>query len=270
MDNCKLEALELNILESGVWGTIGPYSVSAAKALAEYTGGAQAVLCHSVGAAYEALLRHFGARLAHLPHGDLTIVGEISVPSDSLVALCVGSTPLFCPVCPECSMPAPQALFKLLASTKEPVRAVVLDYLPEHGDAYPLEEIYTACKEKEIPLVIRADGAIGVRYNGKALSTLCDAVLYSLGEGSAIDVGMGGLIVTDSMATMQGAFAYHNCGRGFGEGCSLVMDNILGGDLRVTEWTAAAALQALETGALAEAAPMNLCNMKGQPVFEKA
>ena len=269
MDTCKLEALELEVLESGVWGTVGPYSVSAAKALAEYTGGKLGVLCHSVGAAYEAILRHFGARLASLSHGDVTVVGESSVPADSLVALAVGSSPAFCTVCPDCGMLSPRALVEILKEEKQPIRAVVLDYLTEFGEDYPLGDIYALCKEKGVPFVINAGGAIGVRHNGRALSELCDAVVYSLGEGSAINVGMGGLIVTDRMEILQGAFAYHNCGRGFGEGCSLVMDNILGGDLRVTEWTAAAALHVLNAAALEEAAPMRPVKMKGQPVFEQ-
>jgi hypothetical protein len=46
------------------------------------------------------------------------------------------------------------------------------------------------------------------------------------------------------------------------------MDNIIGGDLRVTEWTAAAAQTILESGELATPAPMTLVKMKGQPVFD--
>ena len=269
MDMNKLEKVELEVLECGTWGTVGPYSVSAAKALAEYTGGGFAVLCHSYDAAYEAVLRHFGARLAGTPHGDLTVVGEISYPADSLVALCVGSKPEFCVVCDKCGMISPKTAEAAITASSLPVRAVVVDYLPEKAEKYPLERVYEICKEKKIPLIINAGGAIGVRHTGRALTELCDAVIYNLGEGSAIDVGMSGLIVTDSEAVQQGSFAYHNCGRGFGEGCSLVMDNIIGGDLRVTEWTAAAAQTILESGELASPEPMTLVKMKGQPVFDR-
>ena len=269
MDMNKLEKIELRVLESGVWGTVGPYSVSAAKALAEYTGGKFAVLCHSYDAAYEAVLRHFGARLADLPHGDLTVVGETSCPADSLVALCTGSSPEFCAVCDRCGMLPPAAIEAAIEGAGLPVRAVVVDYLPEMADRYPLEKVYEVCRSRNVPLIVNAGGAIGVRHNGSALTELCDAAIYTLGEGSAIDVGMSGLIVTDSEAVQQGSFAYHNCGRGFGEGCSLVMDNVIGGDLRVTEWTAAAAEAILESGELAVPAPMKLVKMKGQPVFDK-
>jgi hypothetical protein len=46
------------------------------------------------------------------------------------------------------------------------------------------------------------------------------------------------------------------------------MNNIVGGDLRVTEWTAAAAQIMMEEGALAEPAPLAQQRMKGQPVFD--
>ena len=92
--------------------------------------------------------------------------------------------------------------------------------------------------------------------------------IFNLGKGSAIDVGMSGLVLTNEMAIFQGAFAYHTCGRGFGEGASLVMNDIVGGDLRVTEWTAAAAQIILEEGALATPTPLAQERMKGQPVFD--
>ena len=46
------------------------------------------------------------------------------------------------------------------------------------------------------------------------------------------------------------------------------MNDIVGGDLRVTEWTAAAAQIILEEGALAEPTPLAQERMKGQPVFD--
>ena len=150
------------------------------------------------------------------------------------------------------------------------VRAVVIDYLAQEACAadYPLERLQAQCTERAIPLVINAGGSLGATHAGRPLSAFCDAVIYSLGAGSAIDVGMGGLVVTDREDVYAGAFAYHNCGRGFGDGCSLDMDDIVGGDLRVSEWIAAAALEILAQGALATPAPRALVKMKGQPVFE--
>ena len=263
----KLIDTELSVLESGVWGTIGGYSVSAAKALAAYSGSNYGLLCHSSDAAYEAVLRHFGARFDETVLSDATIVGEVSAPADSLVAVCVGSTPVFADVCENCGMIPPKKLASLIDSIELPVRALVLDYLVGRKEDYKLARVYEICKERGIPLILNVGGYIGARHEGKPLTDLCDAAIFTLGKGSAIDVGMSGLVLTNDMSIFQGAFAYHNCGRDFGEGASLVMNNIVGGDLRVTEWTAAAAQIMLEEGVLATPEPLAQEKMKGQPVF---
>ena len=268
MDMQRLIDTEMQVLNSGVWGTIGKYSVSAAKALAEYSGAKFGLLCHSYDAAYEAVLRHFGARFGVNQTGDATVVGEVSAPSDSLVAVCVNSTPVFADVCDTCGMIKPKLLADLLESIELPVRAVVLDYLVGRKEDYKLARVYEICRAKNIPLILNVGGYIGARHEGKPLTDYCDAAIFTLGKGSAIDVGMSGLVLTNDMGIFQGTFAYHNCGRGFGEGASLVMNDIVGGDLRVTEWTAAAAQIILEEGALATPIPMAQEKMKGQPVFD--
>ena len=264
----RLIETELSVLESGVWGTIGKYSVSCAKALAEYSGANYGLLCHSYDAAYEAVLRYCGARFDETQTSDATVVGEVSAPADSLVAVCVGSTPVFVDVCENCGMIRPKNLEAFLEGIALPVRAVVLDYLVGRKEDYKLARVYEICREKKIPLILNVGGYIGARHEGNPLTDYCDAAIFTLGTGSAIDVGMSGLVLTNDMGVFQGAFAYHNCGRGFGEGASLVMNNIVGGDLRVTEWTAAAAQIMLEEGVLATPAPLVQETMKGQPVFD--
>ena len=268
MNMQRLIDTEMQVLNSGVWGTIGKYSVSAAKALAEYSGAKFGLLCHSYDAAYEAVLRHFGARFGVNQTSDATVVGEVSAPSDSLVAVCVNSTPVFADVCDTCGMIKPKLLADLLESIELPVRAVVLDYLVGRKEDYKLARVYEICRAKNIPLILNVGGYIGARHEGKPLTDYCDAAIFTLGKGSAIDVGMSGLVLTNDMGVFQGTFAYHNCGRGFGEGASLVMNDIVGGDLRVTEWTAAAAQIILEEGALAAPTPLAQEKMKGQPVFD--
>ena len=264
----RLIETELSVLESGVWGTVGKYSVSSAKALADYSGSQYGLLCHSYDAAYEAVLRHFGARFGEDQTSDATVVAEISAPADSLVAVCVGSTPVFADVCETCGMIRPKNLEALLEGIELPIRAVVLDYLVGRKEDYKLARVYEICRERKIPLILNVGGYIGARHEGKPLTDYCDAAIFTLGKGSAIDVGMSGLVLTNDMGVFQGAFAYHNCGRGFGEGASLVMNDIVGGDLRVTEWTAAVAQIILEEGALAAPKPLAQAKMKGQPVFD--
>ena len=186
----RLIETELSVLESGVWGTIGTYSVSAAKALAEYSGAKHGLLCHSYDAAYEAVLRHFGARFNENQTSDATVVAEVSAPADSLVAVCVGSTPVFADVCETCGMIRPKNLEALLESIELPVRALVLDYLVGRKEDYKLARVQEICRERNIPLILNVGGYIGARHEGRPLTDFCDAAIFNLGKGSAIDVGM--------------------------------------------------------------------------------
>ena len=177
----RLIETELSVLESGVWGTIGGYSVSAAKALTEYSGANYGLLCHSYDAAYEAVLRHFGARFAEDKATDATVVAEVSAPADSLVAVCVGSAPVFVDVCETCGMIRPKNLEALLESIETPVRAVVLDYLVGRKEDYKLARVQEICREKKIPLILNVGGYIGARHEGKPLTDFCDAAIFNLG-----------------------------------------------------------------------------------------
>lgn len=244
-----LEQKELEILASGEWGTIGKRSKSAAAALAAYMGAKYGLLCHSAGAAYEALLRHFGAA-----GGNTVLCGEVSDPIDSLTAVCAGAEPVFIP-CDENAVMLPGALELLLTKRKD-IRCITVD-------ADPGERLWAICQKHGVPLIFNAGGTFP-----KEITARADAAFCSHGESSAIYTGTGGLIVTDSIDIYSGAFAYHNCGRKFGAGCSLKMDDIVGGDLRVTEWTAAAAEVILEMREFSTPAPRKLVRMVEQPVFK--
>lgn len=269
MDRDLLIQKEIETLNSGVWGTIGPHATAAEKALAAQTGATHGLICHSEGAAYETVLRYFGAGLCDLPHGDAVLVGESSMPADSLGAICVGATPLFCPVCERCGMIRPKGLEEILENAPLPIRAVVVDYFAERpvAETYKLDVISKICHDRGVRLVLMAGGCIGARHADKPLTAYADAVIYSLGQGSAVDAGGGGLVATDDPSVWGGVFAYHNCGRTPGAGCSLVMDNI-GGDMRVTEWIAVVAEEILRQNAMQTPTPRTPVYMKDQPVFE--
>ncbi len=263
-DTTLLEKAELAVLSCGGWGTINARSVSAAAALADLVGAKHALLCHSYDAAYEAVLRHFG-----IAHGDRVAVGAYCQSCDALVPVCAGAMPAFAENCASCGMISPDALDSLLTET-ENVRCAVVALLPEHMDAYPLSRVCEVCRKHGVGLVLNAGGYFSLKKDGKPLASFADAVLYSHEEGSEIYTGKGGLVVTDDTDVYAGAFAYHNCGRGFGDGCSLNVDDIVGGDLRVTEWTAAAAEVILQTGDFCAPAPRKLERMAEQPVFESS
>ena len=264
IDTNILEQKELGILSGTEWGTIGAHSVSAAAALASRVNAKLGLLCHSPSAAYEAVLRQCGAS-----HGKCVVTGEISAPMNSLVAVCIGARPVFAPVCDVCGMVKPDTLEEILAAN-ENICCVTIDYIASMAESYPLDQVAAICENHNIPLIINADGVFSASHCGKPLADYASAVVYSLEEGSEIYTGKGGFLATNDSQTHCGAFAYHNCGRGFGEGSSLNIGDIVGGDLRVTEWTAVAAEAILESKSFDTAAPVRLVKMAGQPVFESA
>ena len=261
-DHSATEKKELEVLACGAWGTIGPRSVSCADRLAKLTGARRGLLCHSFDAAMEAVLRHFG-----IWHGSTVAVGAVCCPSDALVPTVLGAEAVFLPV----SDPAAGAdLEELRGAFGRTLPGCVLLDVPARGDEWPLDEIAALCREKKIPLILNAGGSFRRGWRCQPLASFADAVLYSLENGSEIEAGKGGFVAADSDEVYAGAFAFHNCGRSVGEGCSLAIEGVLGGDLRVTEWTAAAAEAVLDSGEFREAAPLPLRDMPSQPLFKKA
>lgn len=258
----RLVENEYKVLASHTWGTIGPKYVEASKALADLVGAAYGIVCHSYDAAYESLLRHFGACC-----GTSVVVGSVSAPADSLLPICTGAAPLFVATCDCCGMLKISAVEEAL-SANDNIACVVADYIA--GSEYPLDQLYAVCKAKGVGLVLNAGGDINAKYNGKNLAEFADAVFYSLEAGSAICPGKGGFVCMNELSVYEGAYAYHNCGRAFGVGSSLDMDTLVGGDMRVCEWNCVAILEILESGSIGTAAPMKQVKMEGQPVFESA
>ena len=256
------EKKELEVLECGIWGTVGPRSVRCAERLAELVGARRGLLCHSFDAAMEAALRHFG-----IWHGKTIAVGAVCYPSDALIPTLLGAGTVFLPTDPPESVIGSEELRGAFAEVTPD--CVLLD-VPVLTDEWPLEKIAALCTEKKIPLLLNAGGFFRSKRHGRPLASFADAVLYSLEDGSEIAAGKGGFLAADSDEVYAGAFAFHNCGRSFTEGCTLEIEGILGGDLRVTEWTAAAAEAILDSGEFCEYTPLPMRDMPSQPLFGKA
>ena len=251
MDFCKVLKEKENAVLTGQWGTIGPCSLEAGAKLAKLTGGSYGLLCHSYDAAYESVLRHFGVR-----QGTCVLVAAVSVPSDAILPKLLGSAPVFL------EKTDPEKILKAIRSFKP--AALILDAA---GRESQLPALYECCQREGVPFIVNAEG---VFRRETCLSKYADAVLYSLEKGSEIDAGKGGLVVTDSEPVYAGTYAYHNCGRSFGEGCSLDIDGYIGGDLRVTEWTSAVALAIMETGSYDRHETSRAVLLTDEPVFAGA
>ena len=229
----SIETLK-QVLHSGVWGTIGPYSLQAAELLAKHTGAGHCLLTYSGGTALEAALRAVGAY-----HG----VGVL-VPATGakVVRLCPNLTGAVPVTCGSGSGKIGLADVKAAVSADPALKCAVIDI----ETVEELQEIREFLGDAKIPLILWAGGRLISEYRGIPLCGLADAVVYSFGKGADIYAGVAGALVTDSEEMFCAAYAAHNCGRAPGGAVSVFTDGSVGGNMRITEWQAAIIYDALK------------------------
>ena len=217
------------VLDGYVWGTIAPEFVKSVDSIAACAGAKYGLLTFSATAALESVLRglNIGAE-------DEVIVASWSDPADAMVTAAVGAAPVFADVCmPDCVLTREA----VAACKNSKSRAVIADLSAAGAAALP--ELAAYCKGEGLYLLVNAGDALGARVNGEPLTRYADAAFVNMGAGTQLDVGLAGAVITDKRELWDLFFAYHNCGRSYGEGCTLAPDEIIGGDLRVAEWQAA-------------------------------
>jgi dTDP-4-amino-4,6-dideoxygalactose transaminase len=221
----RQELLE-NVLKSGVWGTIGPKSVSAAGAVAKRVSGKYGVLMHSAAAALEIQLRAL-----EINYGDEVIVASYADPIDAMAVATVGATPVFADIDPAA---ATLCASSVKAAVTDKTRAVIAD--APGGNPCDAETLENLCREKNIKLIINLDDGYNAVLNAKRLAQYAWGTIINFAGGSALYAGEGGAVINNDPAANAACQAYHNCGRAVGEGATLIMGDILGGNMRITEW----------------------------------
>ena len=226
----KQKLLE-SVLNSGVWGTIGPKSISAAETIARRISGKYGILMHSADAALQTQLRAL-----EITYGDEVIVASYGDPMNAMTVAGVGAVPIFADIDPHTATLSPLSVKKTLTNK---IKAVIAD-IPGGNpcDAIELESI---CQENGVKLIINLGDGYNSALDGKPLTHYAWGTVINLADGCALSAGEGGALVHNDTAAYAACCAYHNCGRAHGEGDTLIMDAILGGNMRITEWQAAMA-----------------------------
>lgn len=245
------EQRDIRLLESilpRVWGTIGPDFVKANTAVAKLCGTEYGLTVFSNTAALEAILRGW-----NIGFGDEVIIADYSDPVNTSVTAAVFATPVFADVCPECfALTRDTVLPRITPRTK----AVIAD-LP-CGRTCGIKSLSDLCKEKGIKLILNMNDALCAKVDSVPAARLADAAFVNLSDGKSLDAGLAGAVLTDCRESFDLFYAYHNCGRPFGEGATLSFDAIIGGDLRIAEWQAALINAYCEDGEAFETTENNL------------
>ena len=207
----------------GAWGTIGPHFLNANEDIAKHAGVCRSLVTFSVTAALETILRG-----KNIGFGDQVIVADWCNPIDPMTTAAVGATPVFAKTNEQKQL-SPSALETLV---NQNTKAVIAD-LPDNP-----AELSAFCKEKGLYFIINLSDSWGVQVDGKAIHTYADAAFVDMSQDCALDLGLAGAIITDNDEDFNLFYAYHNCGRPMGDGCTLSFDEIIGGDLRIAEFQA--------------------------------
>ncbi len=205
------------------WGTIGPRMQDAGVRFAEFVGTERALIAFSGTAALEAALRGL---CGDDPDAEV-IAASYGDPRAASVAKAVGAAVVFADIDYETGMLSPASVAKKLSPR---TKAVLVESLG--GSAPDIAALGGVCGAERLVVWLPC----GV---GTALSGGFAAAVYDLGASSAVNIGAGALAVNDT-ALFSRMFAYHNCGRPFGERETLTFGSvIIGGDLRVAEFPCA-------------------------------
>lgn len=224
----KREKAALEKVLGSAWGTIGPEFVQSGKAMAAYCKTAYGLTVFSASAAMETVLRAM-----NIGFGDEVIVASYSNPLDSMVTSAVGAAPVFADVCGETLTLTCEQIEKCRTVK---TKAVIAD-LPA-GNACDAKSLSAYCRNHHLYLIINMDDSFQTEFEGVPIAKYADAAVADLSQGKALSIGEGGAVLTDNEELFHLFFAYHNCGRPFGEGCTLAFDELIGGDLRIAEWQA--------------------------------
>lgn len=210
-------------LYSGIWGTIGPKFLEASNLLAQKFGKGYSVLMHSKTAAYETVLRSLG-----IGYGDLVLCAVYSDKMDAEIPVAIGATPIFADIMGETPVLSVENVKKAL-DTSSNIKALILDYAKEL-DLTAMKQI---CKDYSCALIINAGDALDVELE-------LDGIYAAI-----FNLGICGAAVTDREETYNLLFAWHHCGHTPGTTESFSFDELIGGDMRVSEWQAIEAIEIL-------------------------
>jgi len=220
-----------DVLNSGIWGTIGPKSESAAQLIARRVSGRYGLLTYSASAALEVQLRSL-----EIVYGDEVIVASYSDPMDVMVVANVGATPVFADIDPDT---ATLSTASVQAALSDKTKGIIVDAIG--GNPCDMKGLADLCNQNGVKIILNLGDGYNTLLNGKPLSQYAYGTIVDLSDGQALSAGEGGALIHHDEAAYMAGFAFHNCGRYPGAGNTLDMDTILGGDYRIAEWQAAMA-----------------------------
>ncbi|MBN1615182.1 MAG: UDP-4-amino-4,6-dideoxy-N-acetyl-beta-L-altrosamine transaminase [Deltaproteobacteria bacterium] len=183
------------------WLTTGPTVASFEKAVASFTGSAEAVAVSSGTAALHAAMFALG-----IEAGDEVIVPAMTFASTANAVVFQGGTPVFVDVDPDTLLIDPEKIEKKITAHTKAVIAV--DYA---GQPCNYDALQAVVKQHHIELVADACHSLGGSYRGMPVGSLSSLNVFSFHPVKNITTAEGGMITTDNpeLASRMRLFRNH-------------------------------------------------------------
>lgn len=220
----------IDVLESGVWGTLGPKSQEFANRYAAFCQAKYALPVLNGTISLELILRALG-----IGRGDEVIVPPYTFTASVSAIVMVGAYPVFADIDPDTYTLDPKAAEEKISPRTKAILAVHLGGRPYDADA--LEEL---CRRKGLYLIEDAAHAHGSSFNHRRAGSLGHVSSFSFQASKNLSCGEGGAITTSDEALYKKLWSIHHNGRPFDH---YHYDHThLGTDARMAEWQAAVLL----------------------------
>lgn len=190
------EAFETNWI-----APLGPNIDAFEKALASYTGAADAVAVSSGTAAI-----HLALNLLGISQGDSVFCSSFTfVASANPIRYC-GAEPVFIDSEPETWNMSPEALQRALKAAERDgklPKAVIVVHL--YGQTAKMDEINALCEQYEIPVIEDSAESLGSTYKGKQSGGFGKFGIYSFNGNKIITTSGGGMLVSNDTELLRKA-----------------------------------------------------------------
>lgn len=216
----------LEVLESGKWW-YGEKVAAFERAYADYQDAKFGITCTSGTIGLEIALISCGVGA-----GDEVIVPPFTFVATATSVLKVNAIPIFVDIEGDTLNIDPGAIEAAITPRTKAI-------IPVHFAGLPadMDRINEIAKKHNLVVIEDACHSWGTKWRGKGTGALGHMGAFSFQMSKNITAGEGGIVLTDDEELADTARSYTNCGRGKGK--PWYEHYLLGGNYRMTEFTAA-------------------------------
>jgi len=218
----------LRVLESGVWGTLGPESRKFEKRFSEYQQSLYGIAVTNGTVSLEIILRALG-----IGRGDEVIIPPYTFYATASAVLMVGAIPVFADIEASTYNIDPEEIERLITPR---TRAVI----PVHVAGRPcnMDRIMEIANRHGLYVIEDCAQAHGSEWKGKRVGSIGTAGSFSFQCSKNLCCGEGGFITTNDEAVYERCWSIHNCGRDLKDD-RWYSHHHIGTNSRLSEWQAA-------------------------------